>query len=235
MNLFRTKSIEELKANAEAGEHKLVRTLRAKDLILLGIGAVIGAGIFSTLGTAAAGEAGVRAGAGPALVISFLLLGAVCGLAGLCYAELTSMIPVSGSAYTYAFATMGELIAWIIGWDLILEYAVGNVAVAIAWSGYFQSVLSYFGAEFPYWLAHGYGDVMQQLHAAQSAGAAEKIALLQGHLAAAPHIGSFAVMLNMPALVIVAAITWLLVRGVKESVRVNNWMVYVKLFVLALF
>jgi len=235
LNLFRTKSIEELKANAEAGEHKLVRTLRAKDLILLGIGAVIGAGIFSTLGTAAAGEAGVRAGAGPALVISFLLLGAVCGLAGLCYAELTSMIPVSGSAYTYAFATMGELIAWIIGWDLILEYAVGNVAVAIAWSGYFQSVLSYFGAEFPYWLAHGYGDVMQQLHAAQSAGAAEKIALLQGHLAAAPHIGSFAVMLNMPALVIVAAITWLLVRGVKESVRVNNWMVYVKLFVLALF
>ena len=149
-NLFRTKSIDELRANAENAEHKLPRVLGGKDLVLLGVGAIIGAGIFSTLGTAAAGEAGVRAGAGPALVISFVLLGVVCALAGLCYAELTSMIPVAGSAYTYAFATMGELVAWIIGWDLILEYAVGNVAVAIAWSGYFESILRSVDIHLPY-------------------------------------------------------------------------------------
>ncbi|MBL8859116.1 MAG: amino acid permease [Planctomycetes bacterium] len=235
MDLFRTKSIEELRERADAGEHKLHRTLGRKDLIFLGIGAIIGAGIFSTLGTAAAGEAGVRAGAGPALVISFILLGLVCGLAGLCYAELTSMIPVSGSAYTYAFATMGELIAWIIGWDLILEYAVGNVAVAIAWSGYFQSVIGYFGVELPFWLSHGYGDVMQQLSAATHAVDADKIASLQGALDAAPHLFGRALMINLPATLIVLAITWLLVRGVKESARVNNWMVYVKLLVLAMF
>src|SRR5512141_2344337 len=101
----------------------------------------------------------VRYGAGPALVISFLLLGAVCALAGLCYAELTALIPISGSAYTYAYATLGELVAWIIGWDLILEYAVGNVAVAIAWSGYFTSFLRFFGIPFPFWLAHSYRNV----------------------------------------------------------------------------
>ena len=102
----------------------------------------------------------VRYGAGPALVVSFVLLGAVCALAGLCYAELTALIPISGSAYTYAYATLGELVAWIIGWDLILEYAVGNVAVAIAWSGYFSSFLRFFGIDFPFWLCHSYRDVM---------------------------------------------------------------------------
>ena len=110
--------------------------------MLLGIGAVIGAGIFSAIGTAAVGELApdgtvLRHGAGPALVVSFLLLGAVCALAGLCYAELTALLPISGSAYTYTYATLGEIVAWIIGWDLVLEYAVGNIAVAIAWSGYF--------------------------------------------------------------------------------------------------
>src|SRR5689334_7939391 len=122
-SLFRTKSVADLQATLDEGAHAgagLKRTLSAFDLVMLGIGAVIGAGIFSTLGTAAVGEAGVRPGAGPALVVSFLLLGVVCGLAGLCYAELTSMIPISGSAYTYAYATLGELVAWIIGWDLIL-------------------------------------------------------------------------------------------------------------------
>ena len=126
---------------------------------MLGIGAVIGAGIFSTLGTAAVGEPGVRLGAGPALVLSFVLLGAVCALAGLCYAELTAMIPISGSAYTYAYATLGELVAWIIGWDLMLEYAVGNVAVAIAWSDYFSSFLRVFGVEMPLWLTTSYRNV----------------------------------------------------------------------------
>ena len=125
----------------------LERVMGAGDLVMLAIGAVIGAGIFSSIGTAAAGEVlpsgeVVRYGAGPALVLSFLLLGVVCGLAALCYAELAAMIPQAGSAYAYSYATLGELVAWIIGWDLILEYAVGNIAVAIAWSGYFTSLLT---------------------------------------------------------------------------------------------
>jgi APA family basic amino acid/polyamine antiporter len=140
--LFRTKAVSDIVAEVERGGSGLRRTLGAFDLVMLGIGAVIGAGIFSAIGTAAVGEVAadgtvVRYGAGPALVVSFLLLGFVCALAGLCYAELTALIPIAGSAYTYAYATLGELVAWIIGWDLILEYAVGNVAVAIAWSGYF--------------------------------------------------------------------------------------------------
>ena len=124
----------------------LKRALGAGDLIMLAIGAVIGAGIFGAIGTAAAGQIGptaksMRVGAGPALVLSFLLLGACCALAGLCYAELAAMIPQAGSAYAYSYATLGELVAWIIGWDLILEYAVGNVAVAISWGDYFTSLL----------------------------------------------------------------------------------------------
>ncbi len=158
--MFRTKSVADIQATLDEAEgvHGLKRTQGATDLVKLGIGAVNGAGIFSAIGTAAVGEIGpdghvIRYGAGPALVLSFLLLGAVCALAGLCYAELTSMIPIAGSAYTYSYATLGELVAWIIGWDLILEYAVGNAAVAIAWSGYFASFLRSFGIEFPYWLA----------------------------------------------------------------------------------
>ncbi|MFN0007252.1 MAG: amino acid permease [Planctomycetota bacterium] len=234
-NPFRTKSIDELRANAEEGDRKLPRVLGGKDLVLLGIGAIIGAGIFTTLGTAAAGEAGVRAGAGPALVVSFVLLGVVCTLAGLCYAELTSMIPVAGSAYTYAFATMGELVAWIIGWDLILEYAVGNVAVAIAWSGYFESILRTIPIELPYWLVHGYGDVMQQLAKATAEGNLARIEELNAAIASAPHPFGRALLINLPAVSIVAFITWILVRGVRESARVNNWMVLVKLLVLGLF
>src|SRR5687768_5058337 len=137
--LFRRKAISE---QMPEGAHTLKRVLGAGDLVMLAIGAVIGAGIFSSIGTAAAGEtlpSGeiVRYGAGPALIFSFILLGIVCGLAALCYAELAAMIPQAGSAYAYSYATLGELVAWIIGWDLILEYAVGNIAVAIAWSGYF--------------------------------------------------------------------------------------------------
>ena len=138
--LFRRKQIADLMPDSE---HSLKRVLGAGDLIMLAIGAVIGAGIFSSIGTAAAGEVlpigeVVRYGAGPALVLSFVLLGAVCGLAALCYAELAAMIPQAGSAYAYSYATLGEFVAWIIGWDLILEYAVGNIAVAIAWSDYFD-------------------------------------------------------------------------------------------------
>ena len=156
--LFARKPISELLAESDTS---LKRVMGAGDLIMLAIGAVIGAGIFSSIGTAAAGEVlptgeVVRYGAGPALVLSFVLLGAVCGLAALCYAELASMIPQAGSAYAYSYATLGELVAWIIGWDLILEYAVGNIAVAIAWSGYFNSLLTGFGIDLPDWLTHGY-------------------------------------------------------------------------------
>src|SRR5213083_668442 len=157
--LFARKPIAELQP--PDGPNALRRVLGAGDLIMLAIGAVIGAGIFSSIGTAAAGQVlpdgtVVRYGAGPALVVSFLLLGVVCAFAALCYAELAAMIPQAGSAYAYSYATLGELVAWIIGWDLILEYAVGNVAVAIAWSGYFGSLLSGFGITFPAWLTHGY-------------------------------------------------------------------------------
>jgi APA family basic amino acid/polyamine antiporter len=235
MGLFRTKSIEELRAQADAPGHGLKRVLGAKDLVFLGIGAVIGAGIFSTLGTAAAGEPGVREGAGPALVLSFLLLGVVCALCGLCYAELTAMIPVSGSAYTYAFATLGELVAWVIGWDLVLEYAVGNVAVAIAWSGYFQGILTLVGLQLPDWISHGYGDVMQQLRAATEGGDAARIAELRTLIDSAPSVLGTPILINLPAVAIVALVTWLLVRGVRESTTANNLMVWIKLIVLALF
>jgi APA family basic amino acid/polyamine antiporter len=224
--LFRRKPIAEV---VTGGDESLKRVLGAGDLVMLAIGAVIGAGIFSSIGTAAAGEvlpSGeiVRYGAGPALVFSFILLGGVCALAGLCYAELASMIPQAGSAYSYSYATLGELVAWIIGWDLILEYAVGNIAVAIAWSGYFTSLLSGFGVTFPEWLTHGYRTALLSSNPA-----------VHGLLETAPRIAGVPVLLNIPAALIVAAITVLLYVGVKESTRANNVMVAVKLVVLGLF
>ena len=151
--LFARKPIADLVEETE-GANALKRSLGAGDLVMLAIGAVIGAGIFGAIGTAAAGEfdaAGhlVRSGAGPALIFSFLLLGGACALAALCYAELAAMIPQAGSAYAYSYATLGELVAWIIGWDLILEYAVGNVAVAISWGDYFDALLRGFGVRLP--------------------------------------------------------------------------------------
>src|SRR6202140_4520445 len=177
---FRTKSPERLMAEAAAPERQMKRSLNALDLTALGIGAIIGAGIFALTGTAAAGQvfsskletpvlnfiqawlsgADVilgRNGAGPAIMISFMVAGLACGFAALCYAELASMIPVSGSAYTYSYATLGEIIAWIIGWDLILEYAVGNMSVAVGWSGYFvRPCGSLFNLKFPLWLVSDY-------------------------------------------------------------------------------
>jgi len=226
-SLWARKPIAELVPET-AGGKGMKRTLGTRDLIGLAIGAVIGAGIFSTLGTAAAGEVLptgeiVRYGAGPALVLSFALLGCICALAAMCYAELASMIPQAGSAYAYSYATMGELIAWIIGWDLILEFAVGNVAVAIAWSGYFSSLISPWFT-MPGWLTHGYFDVKASSDPA-----------IMALADTAPHVMGMPVLVNLPAFLIVAAITWLLVRGVRESVRVNNVMVLIKLAVLALF
>jgi APA family basic amino acid/polyamine antiporter len=168
----------------------------------------------------------VRYGAGPALVLSFLLLGVVCALAALCYAELAAMIPQAGSAYAYSYATLGEIVAWIIGWDLILEYAVGNVAVAIAWAGYFNSLISPW-ITLPAWLTHGYWNA----HALAAGGDAA----MQSLLVSAPRVAGIPVLVNLPAFVIVMLITWLLVIGVRESTRVNNVMVGVKLLVLTLF
>jgi basic amino acid/polyamine antiporter, APA family len=223
MSLFARKPI------APEADRGLVRALGVGDLVMLSIGAVIGAGIFASLGTAAAGEVApdgtiIRAGAGPALIISFLLLGGVCALAALCYAELASMIPTSGSAYAYTYATLGEFLAWIIGWDLILEYAIGNIAVAVAWSGYFTSLLSGFGIVLPGWLTHGYLQVKMSADPA-----------LQSLMDTAPRLFGFPVLLNIPAFVVVALITVLLCAGVKESTRANNIMVVIKLAVLALF
>ena len=225
-SLFSRKPISDL---VPEGEGSLKRALGAGDLIMLAIGAVIGAGIFSAIGTAAAGEttaAGevLRAPAGPALVFSFLLLALVCGLAALCYAELSAMIPQAGSAYAYSYATLGEVIAWIIGWDLILEYAVGNIAVAVAWSGYFTSLLSGFGIHFPDWLTHGYRTALLSADPA-----------VHGLMETAPRIAGIPVLLNLPAFVIVMLITFLLLMGVKESARANNIMVVIKLLVLGLF
>lgn len=226
--LFARKPIAELLADTD-NPGGLKRVLGVGDLVMLSIGAVIGAGIFSSIGTAAAGETLptgeiVRYGAGPALVLSFVLLGIVCALAALCYAELSSMIPQAGSAYAYSYATLGELIAWIIGWDLILEYAVGNIAVAIAWSGYFNSLLTGFGIDLPAWLTHGYRTALLSSDPA-----------VHGLLQSAPQVAGIPILLNVPAFAIVMAITWLLYIGVRESVRANNIMVVIKLLVLTLF
>lgn len=222
--LVRTKRLDAILADAERSEHRLRRTLGAFDVVLLGIGAIIGAGIFATVGTAAAGDA-LRPGAGPGLILSFALTGIACACPALCYAEFAAMVPISGSAYTYAYVTLGELIAWIIGWDLIIEYAVGNVAVAISWSGYFQSLLEGFGIHLPSWLATNYGTVYGNSDPALSARVLEE----------APRIAGLPIIVNLPAAAIVLAITAVLVRGIKESARFNAVMVAVKLLILVFF
>ena len=226
-SLFARKPIAELMAE---GDHpnSMKRVLGAGDLIMLAIGAVIGAGIFGAIGTAAAGQtdaAGnvIRSGAGPALVFSFLLLGGVCALAALCYAELASMIPQAGSAYAYTYATLGEIVAWIIGWDLILEYAVGNVAVAISWGDYFKTLTGGF-LNLPIWMTTGYRTALLSSDAG-----------VHGLLQSAPRVAGIPILINVPAAAIVLFITWLLLRGVQESARANNIMVVVKLLALALF
>jgi APA family basic amino acid/polyamine antiporter len=163
-------------------------------------------------------------GAGPALVFSFLLLGGACALAGLCYAELAAMIPQAGSAYAYSYATLGELVAWIIGWDLILEYAVGNVAVAISWGDYFSTLIGGFGVQLPAWISTGYRTALLSSDPK-----------IHGLLHSAPRVLGMPVLLNLPACGIVMLITWLLLRGARESATANNLMVIVKLLALSLF
>jgi APA family basic amino acid/polyamine antiporter len=206
--LFTRKAISAL---LPEGEGSMKRVLGAGDLIMLAIGAVIGAGIFSSIGTAAAGEVLpngviVRYGAGPALVFSFILLGIVCGLAALCYAELASMIPQAGSAYAYSYATLGELIAWIIGWDLILEYLFGAATVAVGWSGYFVAFLEELG--FP--LSKGWTQA--------------PLNVVGSHTLVQNPGG----IINLPAVILVLLMTALLVVGISESAKFNNVIVFVK-------
>jgi APA family basic amino acid/polyamine antiporter len=229
MSLLRRKPIAELVVDDADHTRALKRVLGAGDLVMLAIGAVIGAGIFGAIGTAAAGQVGpdgvvIRYGAGPALVFSFLLLGGACALAALCYAELASMIPQAGSAYAYTYATLGEAVAWIIGWDLILEYAVGNVAVAISWADYFSTLMRGVGLDLPAWLTTGYRTALLSSNPD-----------VHGLLQTAPNIAGFPIIVNLPAFGIVAFITWLLLRGARESSRANNIMVIVKLLALGLF
>jgi len=240
--IFRTKSLNAILASAEEPHHALRRSLGAVQLTLLGIGAIIGAGIFSTVGTAAAGSPD-RPGAGPALILSFVLTAVTCGFAALCYAEFASMVPVSGSAYTYSYATLGELVGWIIGWDLIIEYAVGNVAVAISWSGYFQELLRSVGMALPEWLCTDYRTAVQsaaQVVAARAGGTSlEELGIVVQRAAQAleqaPRIFGVPLVFNVPAFLIVMAITWILVIGIRESAWFNSAMVMLKLAIITFF
>ncbi|HYE15760.1 MAG TPA: amino acid permease [Pyrinomonadaceae bacterium] len=214
--LFRTKNLDDILAAAGGPQFSLKRTLGAFNVTLIGIGAIIGAGIFATVGTAASGTA-ERAGAGPSLMLSFVITAVVCGFTALCYAELASMVPISGSAYTYSYATLGEIVAWIIGWDLIIEYAIGNVAVAISWAEFFKRLLNNLGIGFPDWLASNYRTATPEI------------------LEAAPHIAGVPIVFNLLAFGIVALITVVLVWGIRESASFNAGMVFIKIVVLLFF
>ena len=230
--LFRTKNLDDILAAAQDETHSLKRALGAFNVTLIGIGAIIGAGIFATVGTAAAGDAS-RPGAGPSLMISFMITAVVCGFAALCYAEFASMVPISGSAYTYSYATLGELVAWIIGWDLIIEYALGNVAVAISWANYFRTLVDNLfkhlkiNAHVPLWLSTDYRT------AAKLASSNPEQYLK--NFGDAPHIFGHAIIINLLAFAIVAGITVVLVWGIRESANFNAGMVIIKIVVLLFF
>jgi APA family basic amino acid/polyamine antiporter len=249
--LFQTKSPELLIRESEAPERKMKRSLTAFDLTCLGIGAIIGAGIFALAGTAAAGESARvgesivktpvlnfiiawinhsdlvfgRPAAGPAVALSFVVAAVACGFAALCYSELASMIPVSGSAYTYSYATLGEIIAWIIGWDLILEYAVGNMAVAVGWSGYFVQLLANVNIKFPLWLVTDHTTATTMIAKGGAALSAYSSTTL-------PVFMGYPIALDLPAFFIVAAVTVLLIYGIRESATTNSVIVMIKLAVV---
>ncbi|HVR34640.1 MAG TPA: amino acid permease [Methylomirabilota bacterium] len=237
-DLFRLKPMDRVMGEAAHPDRQLKRSLGPWQLTALGIGAIIGAGIFSTAGTAAAGG-GHHVGAGPALVFSFVLVAIACGFAALCYAEFASLVPVSGSAYTYAYTTLGELAAWIIGWDLILEYAVGNVAVAISWSGYFQELLRGLSLELPLWLGTDFRSAAQAFAELQAAGdpAAVSASLQRAAQAweIAPRLAGVPLIFNLPAFGIVMLLTWILFTGIRESAVANTAMVVLKLGVIGFF
>jgi APA family basic amino acid/polyamine antiporter len=260
MNLFRRRSLDQIHSElAEESGVRLKRTLGAFDLVSLGIGAIIGAGLFALIGTASAGGPS-HLGAGPAVSLSFLLTAVACVFCAFCYAEFAALVPISGSAYTYSYATLGELVAWIIGWDLVLEYAVGSVAVSIGWAGYFRQLFLGLGFPIPSWLCVDYRSAHQAAQAIASAGAAlpasfalpyegwlspvgvvatlfksRNLALPLDAWLNHPQVGNLPVIFNIVATIIIMAITWLLVVGIKESARVNNFLVGLKLVILVFF
>ena len=243
--LLRTKSIELIQRDAalglgEGGAHRLKQELGVWDLTALGIAAIIGAGIFSTIGNAAFHG-------GPAVATLFIFTAIACGFAAFCYAEFASMIPIAGSAYTYAYASFGELIAWIIGWDLIMEYAIGNIAVAISWSDYFTTLVAGYGWHVPEYLtmdfltaSRGFAKVDGLLKAGQTLDQVREMAgmgvAVDAYLAwtKAPLLGGFHLVCDVPALVIVFLITALVFVGIHESKRASNIMVAIKLAVIFL-
>jgi len=224
--LFRVKPLDAILEDAEEPEHQLKRALGPVQLTLFGVGAIIGAGIFATIGTAAAGDAN-RLGAGPALMVSFVITAIVCAFTALCYAEFASMVPISGSAYTYSYATLGEVIAWIIGWDLIIEYAVGNIAVAISWANYFKTLVA--GIHIPGIAPHG---IIIPDWISMDYRTAAKV---PGVYESAPHIFGKPIIFNVLAVAIVTLITIVLIWGIRESARFNAVMVGIKILVLTFF
>ena len=228
--LLRTKSLAFLQDETAHARHGFNRTLSATNLTTLGIGAIIGAGIFVLTGQAAAQYAG------PAIVISFIISGLACAFAGLCYAEFASLIPVSGSAYTYAYATLGEFLAWIIGWDLILEYLFAASTVSVGWSGYVVSFLNDFGLHIPVQLTAATNSALVNIPGmgwkAATSEAARGLIAKGIALDSLPHVTA---LFNAPAVFIIVVITVLLVLGIKASARFNNVMVAVKLTVIVLF
>ena len=238
MNLFRKKQVHEILAELESSEGKangLGKFLTQKDLIFFGIAAIVGAGVFSTIGKASFDG-------GPAVIFLFVFTAFACGFAAMAYAEFASMVPVSGSAYTYSYVAFGEIIAWIIGWSLIMEYAIGNITLAISWSDYFTGLLDNIGVHLPQWIQmdyltaqNGYNDALALMENGKTF---ENLPthLQQAHQAwtSAPQIGGFHFVADLPALTIIVLITWLVYRGMKESRNASNIMVYVKLAVIAL-
>lgn len=228
-NILKKRSLDDLIKTSDRSELK--KTLNVFDLIVIGIGAVVGTGIFTIIGTAITGSS-ESAGAGPAIVISMVLAAVACVFPALCYSEIAAMIPVAGSAYTYTYATMGEFMAWMVGWILMLEYAIGNITVASAWTGYFIHFLSGFKhvlpswiVNFPIWLRYDY-KTMSEMCKAYGWDIHDKIPYLFGHIP---------VSINLPAVGIVFLLTILLVRGVKESTRVASIMVGVNMFMILSF
>jgi APA family basic amino acid/polyamine antiporter len=237
MSLFRRKPVDLVLRDAEGeGEVHLKRTLGPVDLISLGIGAIIGTGIFAVIGTAAAGGP-EHLGAGPAVSVSFIITAIACTFCALCYAEFAALVPIAGSAYSYSYATLGEIVAWIIGWDLIIEYAIGNVAVAIAWAAYFHQLLDGIGIHIPAWLAVDYRSAHQAASAVAASGGQVSAgnALYYEAWTQHPTLLGIPVIFNFLAIMIVAAVTWLLVVGIKESARANNIMVAIKIVILLFF
>ena len=238
-SLFRKKSIDKIVADAASGVNdghgggSLKKVLGVRDLTFMGIAAVVGAGIFSTIGTAAFNG-------GPGIVFLFVITAVTCGFSALCYAEFASRVPIAGSAYTYAYVSFGELIAWIIGWALILEYAIGNIVVAISWSGYFNNLLEGFHIGLPGWLATnasnaqvGYEEALKTISSGQSLETATKNAKMgYDAILHAPVIGGWKFIINLPALIIVFLITMLAYVGIKESKRSTNFMVIFKIIVI---